>query len=73
MMKIDKTDKRTLKVYTKYAFPTFKSPSILPEIRLKGNWLSKWGYNCGDSVSVTKVGHSILIRHGNKSLPIIKL
>lgn len=73
MSKKASKDQRELKVYSKYAFQAFKSPSILPEIRLKGNWLSKWGYNCGDVISVIKVGDSILIRNGNKSLPVVVL
>lgn len=66
-------DQREMKVYTKYAFSRYGNPSIQPEIRLKGNWVKQWGFNCGDSVSVFRGCGLILIRSNSYPLPKIVL
>lgn len=65
--------KRTLKVYTKINFSIYGKPSVLPEIRLKGNWLREWGFECGDNVKIVKSGHAIMILNTINPLPIIRL
>lgn len=66
-------DQRELKVYTKYAFSKFGEPSVLPEIRLRGQWVLKWGFNCGNRVKIFKNDDSIIIKNLVSPLPIIYL
>jgi hypothetical protein len=72
-MSKNKQNHRELKVYTKYYQPFYKKQEIVPEIRLKGVWLSKWGYNCGDLVKITRLENSIIIQNLNSPLPVITL
>lgn len=64
---------RCLKVYARYNNPSFKKSSILPEIRLKGLWLKKWGFACGTEINVIKTEYGIMIRDKTKKLPVIVL
>lgn len=53
---------RKLKIYTRLSNPKYSQPVLIPEILLKGNWLKKWGFECGDEIKIvkTKVGISII-------------
>lgn len=64
---------RSLKVYSRYSNPSFKKSSILPEIRLKGLWLKKWGFACGTEIDVVKTEYGIIIKDKNQKAPVIVL
>ena len=64
---------RSLKVYSRYNNPYFKENSILPEIRLKGLWLKKWGFDCGNEIHIIKTEYGIIIRDKNQKPPTIVL
>ena len=66
-------DQRELKVYTKYALSKYGKASVLPEIRLKGNWVSEIGFTCGDKITIFENGNTILIRNKKDSLSVIIL
>ncbi|HRD40331.1 MAG TPA: hypothetical protein PLC65_17010 [Bacteroidia bacterium] len=73
-MENEKKDQiRTLKVYSRFIIPSFGRARILPEIRLTGKWLEKWGINSGEEIKVIKVEGGIYIRYGTQEPPIIEL
>jgi len=69
----EKTPKRTLKVYSRFIIPSFGKAVLLPEIRLTGNWLRKWGFECGTTINVIKTEGGIIIRSSTQSPPVIHL
>lgn len=64
---------RTLKVYTKLTIPQLTPISILPEIRLTGNWLKDWGFNCGNEIKVIKTKFGISIINNKQEIPFVIL
>ena len=73
MNKNNPKDKRKLKVYTRYSTDVNRKVKILPGIRLKGEWLSNWGFECGDEIAVLNIGRAIIVRSGKEKLPVIRL
>jgi hypothetical protein len=53
-------ENRTLKVYTRLV-RVFNGFKINPEIRLSGNWLKNSGFQCGESISVSRIQEGILM------------
>lgn len=73
-MKNKRTKKvRTLKVYTKLIIPQFAKVSIMPEIRMTGNWLKDWGFNCGNEIKVVKTKIGLLVINKDDSVPTVVL
>lgn len=62
----EKTLKRTLKVYSRFIIPTYGKAATLPEIRLMGKWLEKWGFKVGNNISVMKTQGGMLITNLNQ-------
>jgi hypothetical protein len=53
---------RTLGVYRKTLIYYLPSRQLdVPEIRLTGNWLKKWGFGIGDKVTVSKISEGVMI------------
>lgn len=73
-MENEKKDQiRTLKVYSRFIIPTFGRAIILPEIRLTGKWLEKWGIKSGEQIKVIKTECGIYIRSGKNAPPNIEI
>jgi len=64
---------RTLKVYSRFIIPSFGRARILPEIRLTGKWLEKWGIKSGEEIKVIKTECGIYIRRDKIEPPQIVL
>ena len=46
---------------------------IVPEIRLKGSWLEKWGFNCGDKITATKVDNEFILIKKKGYIPEVEI
>lgn len=64
---------RKLKVYTRCNNPIYARRSLLPEICLKGNWLKKWGFDCGDEIHVFRTKFGIIISKTQNDIKTIVL
>lgn len=73
MSKKASKNQRELKVYTKYASSKYGKASILPEIRLKGNWLRNSGFECGAEINVLCDESWLVIRNRQNKIPTVRL
>ena len=73
MKKKETKKQRKLKVYSKYSTDFYRKVKILPEIRLKGVWLKKLGYECGDEIMIYSIESAIIIRNSKKIIHTIIL
>jgi hypothetical protein len=73
MSKKASKNQRELKVYTKYAFSRYGKATVLPEIRLKGNWVREFGFECGNTIEILKVDKNLIIRNAKNVLEKIRL
>lgn len=64
---------RELKVYTRCNNPIYARRSLLPEICLKGSWLRKWGFDCGNEIKVIKTKFGISIVNCKVEIPFVIL
>lgn len=55
------SNKRRLKIATRYISRASWEPAIFPEIRLCGKWLQDIGFSCGDMVTVQHLNNQIII------------
>lgn len=58
---VRRPDVRTLKIQPKYRKNRW-SESTYSEIKLCGNWLTRWGFQHGHRVSVTTLNGLLIIR-----------
>ncbi len=72
-MKNNKNTVRSLKVYARFNDTPSKINEKIPEIRLKGNWLKKWGFDSGKNIKVLKTEYGIIISNNDAFPPIVVL
>lgn len=65
--------RRTLKVYSRLIIPPYGKAVKFPEIRLMGNWLRLWGFECGTNIIVTRTDSAIIIRRHSINTPTVQL